>query len=117
MPLWRYAAQAERTVEDIIAYSASTFGEEAADRYLRLMLAVFHVLAVDPLKPPSRAVGVEGKIRVFHLRHGLRFVPANQRVRDPRHIVVYRSGADGITDILALVHDRMMLTDVVERLP
>jgi toxin ParE1/3/4 len=37
------------------------------------------------------------------------------RVGEPRHLVVYRVAPDGVTEILSLVHDRMLLARAVRR--
>jgi hypothetical protein len=37
------------------------------------------------------------------------------RVRSPRHLIVYRVAADGVVEVLALVHDRMVLSRAAHR--
>ncbi|MBE7213252.1 MAG: hypothetical protein INR65_19740 [Gluconacetobacter diazotrophicus] len=32
------------------------------------------------------------------------------RVGAPRHLVIYREAADGVVEVLGLVHDRMVLS-------
>jgi toxin ParE1/3/4 len=55
-------------------------------------------------------------VRAYPIRLAkLRVMPA-QRVGSPRHLVVYRVAPDGITEILGLVHDRMVLSRAARRL-
>lgn len=42
-----------------------------------------------------------------------RLVAAEDRVADPRHMIVYRTASDGVVEILSVVHDRMLIASVV----
>ncbi len=44
-----------------------------------------------------------------------RIEPA-RRVGNPRHLIVYRLGADEVVEILGLVHDRMVLSRAARRI-
>jgi plasmid stabilization system protein ParE len=39
----------------------------------------------------------------------------DDRVADPRHLLVYRVAPDGIVEILSIVHDRMQLQNAARR--
>jgi toxin ParE1/3/4 len=96
--------------------SAKVWGLDAAARYHRLMLAVFEGLSAMPLVRGSKDVpGVPG-VRAYHLRLGGHFLPDDQRVGQPRHLVVYREAPDGVVEIIGLAHDRMLLGRAAERM-
>lgn len=73
-------------------------------------------LGEAPHLPGSAEVpGLPG-IHVYPTRLARRRVAAAQRVGAPRHLVIYRRGEDGVTEILGLVHDRMVLSRAAARL-
>ena len=49
-------------------------------------------------------------VLAYPLRLGRSRVEPARRVGNPRHLVVYRLGSDGIVESLGLVHDRMVLS-------
>ena len=80
------------------------------------MFAVFSALGDDPAHTASTELPTVPGVRIFHLRSGRRFVAEKQRVGRPRHFVVYRSGPDGVTEILGLTHDHMLMPRAVRQL-
>jgi toxin ParE1/3/4 len=50
----------------------------------------------------------------YPFRLGRRLVDPEQRVGQPRHIVVYRVAADGVVEIIGIAHDRMLLASGAE---
>jgi toxin ParE1/3/4 len=55
-------------------------------------------------------------VRAYPLSLARRLVPPEARVRNPRHIVVYRLTTDGMVEILGLAHDRMLLGMAAQRM-
>jgi toxin ParE1/3/4 len=93
----------------ILLDSNRTWGEQAADRYRRLMLAGMQAVEDAPRRPGSHEVaGITG-VHVFALRLVRLRVAREHRVGQPRHLIVYRLAPDGIADILGFAHDRMEL--------
>jgi len=113
---YRLAGSAEQQIEDILFKSARRFGMTAAVRYGLLINTVMVVLG-DPLLVGSDAISGARGIGIYPLRLGRDLVqPAEQRVRRPRHLVVYRLGPDRVTEILGFAHDRMLLSRAARRM-
>ncbi|MBE7213483.1 MAG: hypothetical protein INR65_20905, partial [Gluconacetobacter diazotrophicus] len=87
--------------------SARSHGLEAAGRYGRLLLAVMAKLGEAPDLPGSVAVPRLPGTRAYPIRLGRLSVEPALRVGAPRHLVIYREAADGVVEVLGLVHDRM----------
>jgi hypothetical protein len=69
-----------------------------------------------PVHPGARHMPRVSGLRVFHIRFARRLLALEHRVSEPRHLLVYRVGDDGITEILALIHDRMLLSRAAHRI-
>lgn len=106
---YRLLGSAEDQVDRILLVSAREWGIEAAGRYHRLMLAVFAALGASPDLRGSHEVAKIVGVRAYPLRLGRARVEQGQRVGVPRHIVVYRTGRDGVVEIIGIAHDRMLL--------
>lgn len=113
---YRLLAGAETDIDQILLRSAAEWGVDAAERYLTLMLTVFALIGETPALPGSSLVRRVPGIRVYPLRFGRRLIPFDQRVGRPRHLAVYRIGADGVVEIMGLVHDRILLARTVRRI-
>jgi toxin ParE1/3/4 len=113
---YRLVGPAEKHIDRTLLESARQWGIEGAARYNRLLLAAMDAVGAFPARPGARAVaGVTG-LRAFHLRSARRLVAPEYRVGQPRHLIVYQVGADGITEILGVAHDRMLLTRAARRM-
>ena len=112
---WRYAGSAEDQVDKILLDSADLWGVEAAARYHRLILAALSAVGELPDFPGSNSVPRVPGLRSLHLRIVRHLVGAEHRVKEPRHLVVYRVAPDGVVEILGLVHDRMKLATAARR--
>ena len=55
-------------------------------------------------------------IGLYHLRHSRGGLDPAERVDQPRHLVVFRIGADGIVDVLGFIHERMLRDRALRRL-
>lgn len=98
------APDAEDDFDEIIRTSAGAFGDAAAHRYrLLIQQAVADILA----RPQRPAVpGMPNELRLYPIRQSRLRVPVPDRVGQPRHVLVYRFGADHL-EIVRILHDRM----------
>ena len=74
---YRITRRAERDLKDIDRFTAEAFGPKQAERYLQELGAVFELIGAHP------QMGRMYEGRTYHFVHG-------------RHIVLYRTAADGI---------------------
>jgi toxin ParE1/3/4 len=113
---YRLLAGAEADIDRIQLHTAREWGIEAADRYDRLMRAAFAAVADAPQRPGSSEVARVTGVRTFPLQLARQLMVPQQRVGRPRHLVVYRVGADAVVEILGIAHDRMLLTRAARRM-
>lgn len=98
--------------------SEDRFGAAARGRYASLLIAAMADVAEFPDGPSVTKVRISGReIRLYHIAHSRRHVrgPSN-RVAEPRHLLVLEVGGDGLVDILALIHERMLRGRALRRL-
>jgi toxin ParE1/3/4 len=113
---YRLTRTAEGQLEAILRRSAEQHGIEAAARYAELIRTVMYALGEEPWLIGSITVPRLPGVLAFPTRLGRRRVEASRRVSRPRHLIVYRVAGDGVTVILGLVHDRMVLSRAAGRL-
>ena len=106
---FRLVGHAEDRIDAVLLDSARRWGIPAAGRYNRLILAAAAAIAESPALLGSRDVPGLFGVRTLHLRTARRFIPFEDRVADPRHLIIYRVAPDGVVEILSLIHDRMLL--------
>lgn len=102
----RLSAMARADIANLLEQSLDRFGTAAQRRYERLLSAALKALLSDPDRPgaierPELGDGV----RSFHLRH----VRRRSAVTRPRHLILYRIGADGVLEVGRVLHDAMEL--------
>lgn len=103
----RITAPARRDLQRVLAYTESHFGDVAADRYHGLILRGLIRIAQDGEDPATRRMGEEGSRYLgLHLKAIRSDDP--ERVRKPRHIIVFIRRENRV-DILRILHDRMDL--------
>ena len=90
-------------------------GMEAAARYQALIAAAVRLLQDTPSPPYSQPVRREPGVRALHLRHATGRLSSQDRVRNPRHLLLYRVAADGVLEVLGLAHDGMQLSRAAGR--
>jgi len=112
---YRLVGRAADRIDDILLESARRWGIDAAARYHRLVLAAITAVGECPTLPGSRDIPQIAGVRIDHLRSARRLVEREDRVAEPRHLVVYRLAPDGAVEILSLVHDRMLLARAARR--
>jgi toxin ParE1/3/4 len=107
---YRLTRTAEDQIDALLLDSARDYGLEAAGRYGQLILTVMGALGEEPHMIGSVEVARLPGIRAYPTRLAKRRIEPARRVAAPRHLIVYRSAADGVVEILGLVHDRMVLS-------
>jgi toxin ParE1/3/4 len=91
-------------------------GMEAAARYQALIAAAVRLLQETPSPPYSQLVRREPGVRALHLRHATGRLSSEDRVRNPRHLLLYQvAAADGVLEVLGLAHDGMQLSRAAGR--
>ncbi|MDA8252588.1 MAG: type II toxin-antitoxin system RelE/ParE family toxin [Rhodospirillales bacterium] len=111
----RITRAAEGAIIAVLLESARTHGKEAADRYRLLILTAMQAIGENPGLAGSAGIpGLPG-VRAFMMRSSRFRIEPARRVRSPRHVLVYRVAVDGVVEILALVHDRMLLSRAARR--
>jgi len=113
---YRLVGRADDRVDALLLESARDWGIEGAARYNRLLLAALDAIAANPALPGSRPVSGMSDIRSYHLQSARHLVMKEHRIRQPRHLVLYRLAPDGFVDVLGVVHDRQLLVRAARRL-
>lgn len=113
---YRLAKPAEDQIDAILLESARTHGIEAAGRYGLLLVTAMASLGGHPEMLGSIEVPRLQGIRAYPLRLSWMRIEPARRVRAPRHLIIHRVAADGVVEILGLVHDRMVLSRAARKL-
>jgi toxin ParE1/3/4 len=110
-PQFRISSLAERDIAIILEWTHEHFGEDARTRYEALLEQALIDVAADPQRAGTLARPEIARFAMtYHLRHSrVRVKPASERVRRPRHYLLYRSGPDGVVEIARVLHDEMDL--------
>lgn len=106
MPVYllKITAPAERDLRNIFLWSQTEFGDSAADRYEALIAQAFADLVENPFRPGAKQrQDLFPGIYTYHLVLSREHV-LEDRVKSPRHFLVYRVIANHI-DILRVLHD------------
>ena len=98
---------ARRDIAAIIARSLKHFGAEAALRYGALIAQALDDLQSDPMRPGSRArADLPLKdARTYHLGFSRDHGMISGRVKEPRHLVLYRIKPNGVVQIARILYD------------
>ncbi len=114
----RYAisAAAERDIHGILAWAHQRFGVQGRLRYESLLIRAILDVADDPQRTGSQMrPEILPAARTYHLWHSRnRVEPARDRVRSPRHFLLYRVCDDSRVEIGRVLHERM---DLAQHLP
>ncbi len=107
---------ADRDIRSILVGSQERFGTQGRLRYEALLVRAILDIAEDPQRVGSQTRSeIAPAARTYHLWHSRnRVEPASDRVRRPRHFLLYRTLEDGQVEIGRVLHDRM---DLVRHLP
>jgi toxin ParE1/3/4 len=100
---------AEHDLRDILAWSETEFGADAADRYEALLVQALIDIGENPRRAGAKLrQELPADIYTYHLAFSRDHVPA-MRVRSPRHFLVYRITGQHI-EVLRVLHDSRDLT-------
>jgi toxin ParE1/3/4 len=103
------AKSAVGDVELLLARSSAEFGEDARDRYSRLILAAITLIGRNPDRSVARD-HIRAGLRTFHLglarREARRHGPT---VGKPRHLIVWKFVATKEILVVRVLHDAMEL--------
>jgi toxin ParE1/3/4 len=105
------APAAERDIESILLWTQERFGEQARLRYEKLLSQAILDIAEDPERlGAQRRTDIGEGVRTYHLIHSRnRAAERVDRVGQPRHFLLYRSGDEGSVKIARVLHDSMDL--------
>jgi toxin ParE1/3/4 len=107
------AASADRDFLDIMDWSADKFGAAAADRYEALISQALTDLGDDPFRVGARErPDLLKGVYSYHLASS-RDRAAGERVKSPRHTVLYRIHPLRV-EVLRILHDSR---DLAQHLP
>ena len=100
----------------IAKWSVAKFGPLAARRYRLLIRQALDDIGSDPERPGSKEVAssFEG-VRAYHLALSRDHVQG-QRVKSPRHFVIYRRSGEDTVSVARILHDSVDLPRHLSRL-
>lgn len=103
----RYSKAAEFDIISIYSLTVAEFGVDARERYELLLTSAALELADNPKRIGSRAWDdfADG-IRSWHSKLSRNTAPPRYRVKNPRHIIVYRIDGDTLV-IGRVLHESM----------
>lgn len=99
-------------VESILDTSQENFGVAARERYEALLTQAIQDVADDPDRPGSeRRDEIARGVRTYHLAFSQKRAArrAAQRVKRPRHLLLYRVSRNDSVEISRVLHDSMDL--------
>jgi toxin ParE1/3/4 len=100
---------ADRDIQAILAWTQEQFGTQARSRYRMLVMRAIQDVAENHERPGCHSrPEVSRDAWTYHLRHSRDHVsPPTERVRSPRHFLLYRLDERGRLEISRVLHDRM----------
>ncbi|MGO8753580.1 MAG: type II toxin-antitoxin system RelE/ParE family toxin [Thermoguttaceae bacterium] len=107
---------AERDMQSILEWTHERFGQQGRLRYEALLVRAIVDVADDPERAGSQTrPEIAPAARTYHLWYSRdRVQPASDRVRRPRHFLLYRIRDDRRVEIGRVLHERM---DLARHLP
>jgi toxin ParE1/3/4 len=101
----RLSPEAEADLLDILQWSEERFGPGAAARYAELVIQALRDLEADAGRPGARQRDeLPPEVYSYHLA-GSRDRVAGDRVRTPRHFILFQLRNDAVLDVLRILHD------------
>ncbi len=97
----RLSPEAEQDFVDIVRWTAEQFGPGQARSYRDILLAAIDELSRGPEPVLSRPRE--------EILPGVRTLHVSRAGRRSRHFLMYRTSADGMIDLLRILHDSMDL--------
>jgi toxin ParE1/3/4 len=93
---------AGRDLAAIAEWTLENFGITAERRYFALIRQALRDIEANPERLGSKQV-LEG-LRTYHIELSRARVTGS-RVKDPRHVVLYRRRDNGVVEVLRIIHD------------
>lgn len=111
MTHYRISRFALQDIDLIRIWTTRRFGDRAADRYNLLIEQAILDVAEDPLRPSSYSCPQLGQLaRCYHLRNSRKRAGSSQnRVKRPRHFLLYRITSEKDIENGRVLHDEMEL--------
>jgi len=105
------APRARIDMASILTWTQENFGATARRWYALLIKAAIQTLAANPEAPGSEArPEIAKNCRTYHLFHCRKQAGARRdRIRNPRHFLLYRITAARTVEIARVLHDSMEL--------
>lgn len=105
------APAARNDIADILAWTKETFGLQVLRRYAKLIATAIAEVAADPdLAGSRRRPEIADRCRTYHLYFSRNSAGRRgDRIRRPRHFLLYRVSESNIVEIGRVLHDSMEL--------
>ncbi|MDD5241065.1 MAG: type II toxin-antitoxin system RelE/ParE family toxin [Sulfuricella sp.] len=97
----RLAHQAEQDIQQILVWTAKQFGERQVEIYTETLS-----LALEALIEGPDVLGAQVRDEIAS---GIRTLHVARQNRKGRHFIVFRIYAEGVIDVLRVLHDSMDL--------
>jgi toxin ParE1/3/4 len=105
------APRARSDIASILAWTEENFGSQTLKRYGKLIATAIEQVAANPeLAGSSRRPEITGPCRTYHLFFSRKSAGRpRDRIRQPRHFLLYRVSESNIVEIGRVLHDSMEL--------
>ncbi len=105
------APKARSDIENILISTEENFGPKTMKRYAKLIATAIEAVAANPELPgSSERSEIAKQGRTYHLYFSRKSTGrAGDRIRQPRHLLLYRVTESGIVEIARVLHDSMDL--------
>jgi toxin ParE1/3/4 len=101
---FRLSRLAKQDIAAVANWTIRVFGWDASLRYKALIFQAMNDVAADPNRIGSRDLPGTKGLRTYHLELSRTKVPGD-RVKAPRHLIVYRQNREGSVEIARVLHD------------
>jgi toxin ParE1/3/4 len=111
------APKARSDIAGILAWTEENFGARTLKRYAKLIQTAIEEVAADPqLAGSVQRPEIADHCRTYHLYWSHKKAGrAGDRVRDPRHFLLYRVTESNTVEISRILHDSMELANHLPR--
>ncbi|MCI0356929.1 MAG: type II toxin-antitoxin system RelE/ParE family toxin [Planctomycetaceae bacterium] len=105
------APKARADIDDILTWTQDSFGPQTLRRYAKLLATAIEEVAANPdLAGSCQRPEIADHCRTYHLFFSRKAAGlAGDRIRRPRHLLLYRVTEAGIVEIGRVLHDSMDL--------
>jgi toxin ParE1/3/4 len=103
------APKARNDIASILTWTQENFGPQTLKRYTRLIQTAIEEVAEDPERWGSTPrPEIAENIRTYHLVHSRKKAGTRgNRIRQPRHFLLYRESEPSTVEIIRVLHDSM----------